>query len=199
MFTDIYFTNLGSTLTDTDICFFQNISKVISLETPFKIVSSCQNGWSHKFRIPWDLRFCLIKSSGNRTEPYSLSPLPVHNKKNTLISKEGILTVIEDYQNGKQVSHFEQTKGNAYSGVQLYRGSLLVATQAFMQNHAQIDLDTTIFFVENRHSDSHKNRDQENNTTSVLSFDYAGLKAVHLFLIHTKDKRELTIRKIEQW
>lgn len=199
MFTDIYFTNLGPALTDTDICFFQNISKVISLETPFKIISNCQNGWSNLFRIPWDLSFCLIKSSGNNTEAHSLSPLPVRNKKKTLISKEGIVTVIQDYQSGKQVIHFEQTRGNAYFGVQLYRGSLLVATQGFIQNHAQIDLDTHIFLSENRHSDSQKNRHQENNMTSVLSFDYDGLKAVHVFLMHTQDKRELAIRKIERW
>lgn len=197
MFTDIYFTNLGPTLTDTGICFSQNISKAISSEVPFKIVSGCQHGWSHTFRIPWDLHFRFIKSSGNSSESYSLWPVSAQSKKKTLISKDGILTVMQEYQNGKQVFYFEQTKGNVYHGVQLYRGSLLVATQTFIQNHAQIDLDTTIFFAENRHADLQKN--QEYNPNSVLSFDFTGLKAVHLFLVHTNEKRELTIRKTEQW
>ncbi|KQB42573.1 hypothetical protein [Flavobacterium aquidurense] len=198
MFTDIYFTNLGPTLSDTGICFLQNTSKAISSETPFKVISCCQYGWNHKFSIPWDLHFRLIKSSGNSSESYSLWPISVQKKKKTLISKEGIVTVMQEYQNGKQVFHFEQTRGNAYSGVQLYRGSLLVATQSFIQNHAQIDLDSTIFLVENRHSDAQKYA-QENNANSVLSFDFTGLKAVHLFLVHTKEKRELTIRKTEHW
>jgi hypothetical protein len=198
MFTDIYFTNLGPTLSDTGIYFFQNISKVMALETPFKIINDCQYGWSHTFRIPWDLHFRFIKSSGNSSELYSLWPISAQSRKKTLISKEGIINVIQEYQNGKQVFHFEQTKGNVYSGVQFYRGSLLVVTQSFIQNHAQIDLDTTIFLVENRHADVQKNM-QQNNTNSGLNFDFTGLKAVHLFLVHTKDKRELTIRKTEQW
>lgn len=198
MFTDIYFTNLGPTLTDTGIYFFQNSSKVISLENPFKVISGCQYGWSHTFRISWDLHFCFIKSSGNISESHSLWPLSAQSRKKTLISKEGIVTVMQEYHNGKQVFHFEQTKGNTYSGVQLYRGSLLVATQSFIQNHAQIDLDTTIFLDENRHADVQK-KAQEHNANSGLSFDYTGLKAVHLFLVHTKEKRELTIRKTEHW
>ncbi|KQO30748.1 hypothetical protein ASF10_22365 [Flavobacterium sp. Leaf82] len=198
MFTDIYFTNLGPTLTDNDICFSQNISKVISLETPFKVISGCQYAWSHTFRIPWDLHFCFIKSSGTISESHSLWSISAQQKKKTLISKEGIVTVMQDYQNGKQVFDFEQTKGNVYSGVQLYRGSLLVATKSFTQNHAQIDLDTTIFLVENRHTDAQKNA-QEYNANSIQSFDFTGLKAVHVFLVHTKDKRELTIRKTEHW
>lgn len=201
MFTDIYFTNLTPlSANDTRIAFFQkNVARTASGATIFKVIQKCQYGWSHVVRIPWDLSFRFVKQSGNTTPVYPIKTIYKPGNKKFLISKEGIVTVKQDYGNGKQIIDFEQVRGSAFSGVQFYRGKFLIGELYFIGKHLNFQIDTLVTVTESYGKNELDTMDVATpQPVAALDIDLTGIKSVYLS-INKKSTNKLLVQKVEQW
>ncbi len=200
MFTDVHFTNLAQTTNAARLAFFQkNIALGIPFGKVFKVIQKCQYGWSYTIRIPWDLSFRLVKPSGNTTTIYPLKETYSLEKKKFLLSKDGTISVSQDYGNGKQIIDFEQMKGSTFSSVQIYRGGFLIGEQYFREKAAQFQMDTNISIIENYILNEGEIMALEKTHSATLDFDFVGMKTIHLSLKGDKTLNKLIVQKVEQW
>lgn len=193
MFTDVHFTNLTSLSAADRIAFFQKDTGVmIACGTVLKVIQQCQHGWSHTIRIPWDLNFRLVKTAGITTPAYALKTTYKPGRKKYILSKEGIITLQQDYGNGKQIIDVEQVKGDAYDAVRIYRGELPIAEHFFVNRMVQFQIDNTISVVSNY------NENDNLAGKTALNFDLTGIKSIHIGINDPK-LNQLIVRKVEQW
>lgn len=200
MFTDIYFTNLTPvSYGDTRLAFFQkNVAGNIPCGTVFRVIEKCPSGWSHHVRIPWDLNFRMVKLSGNTTQPYPIKTCYHPEKTKFLLWKDGTVAVNQHYGNGKQIIDFEQIKGRPFSGVQFYRGKLLIAELYFKDKYLSFEIDTQITVIENNTKNETETIAIEDISPTVLDFDFTGIKAIHLS-VNKKISNKLIIDDTERW
>lgn len=196
MFTDIYFTNSAPLSSPARVAISQkDIALTRSSGTIFKVIEKCQHGWSHVVRIPWDLNFRLVKSSGNITPPYYLKTTYKSENKKFLIWKNGTITVQQNYGNGKQIIDFEQIKGNGFCSVQFYRGEFLIGELYFTGKHITFQIDNNITIIEN-YVPNKMGTVAGNAQSAAFDFDLSGIRALHLSIDKTN---KLIVHKTEQW
>ncbi len=198
MFTDFYFTNRSNIRSDHNIVFFQKITAQKSLTTRgFASIEKCQHDWSHKVRLPWGLSFRFVKRSGNTMPVYHLKMRYVKQKKAFFISKEGIVSMQQSYDNGKQHIDFVQMKGNDFIAIQLYRGAFLIGEQYFMGKYLNVQVDSIIHVTQC----SDKNESLLADTVqNVLNIDFICFKSVYLTRIGDKNKGStIKIDAVEKW
>ena len=195
MFTDVYFTNRA--LPHAGIAFHHGQVLAGPVCGPVFKAIRCPYGWMHRFRIPWQLNFRLVRSPGNSSHPYMLKHSFKPEKKQFLISMEGIITVQQSYGNGKQIIDFEQEKGKAYCGIQIYRGKFLVAEAYFSGKYLQFQLDETVSVIQN-FVEGMEITPAANSSSGTLKFDLSGLKAIYLEATDP-NQNKLIVRKQEQW
>lgn len=172
MFTDVIFTNPGLDAR-ASIGFYQSHSGPGNL---FRIIRECPGLWSHRFRIPWKLGFRFVKPSGSIGPYYPLKASCRTEKMQYLISRDGTMTVQESYGNGRHIFDFHQAKGNAYSGVRLYRGNLLIAERQLIAGSARLETDhliTAMLISPNENSISGRD-------PMSITVDITGLRSIHL-------------------
>lgn len=200
MFTDVYFTNLTPAKgSNSKIAFFQkNVAATASRGNIFQAIRECQYGWSHVVRIPWDLSFCLVKSSGNRSPVYHLKTMYGLGNKKFLIGKEGIVTLKQNYGNGKQLIDFEQIRGTGFASVQCFRGKFLIAELPFIEKRTQFQIDTKITIIEGDGSNWDRTGVIENPSSVAYDFDLTGTKAIHI-TINKKILNKLIVQNLELW
>lgn len=204
MFTNVYFTNLSPLFKNFKIIFFQKntLNSEKYLATIFNSIQECQHGWSHSFRILWDLNFRLIKSNGSTTSTYALKPVNCLTKSKYILSKEGKVSFNQNFLNGHQIINFEQIKGNAFIGVQIYRGHFLVAQEYFNKKQTQLQLNTIISVLNQSLNQKMASSALENQSISSLDFDFIGIKNIYLSVENNKKNNlvnQLKVQKIESW
>lgn len=183
MFTDVYFT--GHAALQAGIAFYHpQVSAKPGHGAIFNAVR-CPHGWTHRLRIFWELSYRLVRSPGNSSHPYALKHSYRQEQKQFLISKDGVLTVQQGFANGKQVISFEQTQGNPCSGIQVFRGKLLIAEQFFSGKQLEFQIENTVNVSEN----------SEVQNDPALSFPLSGQKSIHIALI----RNELSVIQQTYW
>ena len=200
MFTDIYFTNLIPFSKENRTVFFQKeaVSKVPD-SIIFKAIEKCNFGWSQSIRIWWDLSFKLVNSSGNTTYTYPLMTVTSLQRTKFFIWKEGTVSITQSYGNGNQIIDFEQIKGTAFTGVQVYRGKYLIAEQCFSGKQLQFQINTIISISQSYNKNDLQIIETKKNQ-DVLNLDYVGLKEIHFSLESNKNKNnKLIVRKTKKW
>jgi len=201
MFTDIYFTNLTPLPAgNTRIAFFQKTEDAARYgNSIFKVIEQCQHGWSHKVRVPWQLSFRLVKSCGSVGSLYPLKTVYRTANKKFLIFKDGVITVLQSYGNGKQIIDFEQLKGNSFSGVQVYRGAFLIAEMPFFPKTIRFQIDTQITIIENAGKSEQETIELASKQPfGAINLDLTGIRRIYL-TINKKMNNQLSVKGVEKW
>jgi hypothetical protein len=199
MYTDFYLLNSAAGHPVTVAFYQQYTAPATPGSRVFQLIRKCPYGWSHRVRIPWNLSFRLVRSSGNATEAALLKTTYRTERDRILIAKDGIVTVRQSYGNGKQLIVVEQTKGTAYAAVQVYRGSLLVAEAPFGAISACFQIDAVISVLE-QHPGQESMMIPEQGYPLALNIDLTGLKTVHLSLTAgTASGSRLIVGDTKKW
>lgn len=200
MYTDLYVTNESHPHNGRlpRIAFFQHGTTAAFGSTAFRVIRECQYGWSHRIRIPWELSFRLVRTTGNTTEARLLKTTYRTERPYYLIAENSTIVIRQSYGGGKQLLVIEQIKGNAFTSVQLYRGLLLIAERPFTGKQACFQLDNTVCVAEEY--DTSDSEVPEPVRAATRELDLTGLKTIRLALTgNTQAGYRLTVRAQEKW